>query len=74
MKIESGSTSNSRISKLNESSLAHLENAKIIDIKRDKSKLIYFTNAEFEQLNKMLTQGEYQNMNDMIRGVLLNNQ
>ena len=45
-----------------------------IEIKRDKSKLIYFTNAEFEQLNKMLTQGEYQNMNDMIRGILLNNQ
>ena len=45
-----------------------------IEIKRDKSKLIYFTNAGFEQLNKMLTQGEYQNMNDMIRGILLNNQ
>lgn len=45
-----------------------------IEIKREKSKLIYFTNAEFEQLNKMLSQGEYQNMNDMIRGILLSNQ
>lgn len=45
-----------------------------IDIKREKSKLIYFTNVEFAQLSKMLTRGEYQNMNDMIRDILLNNQ
>lgn len=45
-----------------------------IEIKRDIPKLINFTNAEFEQLNKMLTQGEYQNMNDMIRDILFNNQ
>ena len=57
MKIESGSTSNSRISKLNESSLAHLENAKIIDIKRDKSKFNHLAGiskiSSFQALTKL---------------------
>ena len=39
MNIESGSTSKPRLSKLNEASLAHLNNAKVIDIQRHKQKL-----------------------------------
>ena len=33
-----------------------------------------FTEDEFELLNKRLSEGEYQNMNDMLRDILLNNQ
>ena len=57
MKVESGSTSNSRLSKLNETSLAHLENAKIIDIKRDNSRFNHFSGiskiCSFQALTKI---------------------
>ena len=57
MKIESGSTSKPRLSKLNETSLAHLENPKIIDIKRDKSKFNHLTGiskiSSFQTLTKL---------------------
>ena len=57
MKIESSSSSNSRLSKLNKTSLAHLENAKIIDIKRDKSKFNHLTGiskiSSFQALTKL---------------------
>ena len=57
MNIESGSTSKPRLSKLNETSLAHLENAKIIDIKRDNSRFNHFSGiskiCSFQALTKI---------------------
>ncbi|MFN3074745.1 LexA family protein [Acinetobacter sp. TY2] len=57
MKIESDSTSKPRLSKLNETSLAHLKNAKIIDIKRDNSRFNHLAAiskiSSFQALTKL---------------------
>ena len=45
-----------------------------IEKKRKIRKEMVFTEDEFELLNKRLSEGEYQNMNDMLRDILLNNQ
>lgn len=43
-----------------------------LEIKRDKTKLVLFTSAEFEKMNMLFSESSYQNVNDMIRDVLLN--
>ncbi len=45
-----------------------------LEKKRKIRKEMVFTEDEFELLNKRLSEGEYQNMNDMLRDILLNNQ
>lgn len=45
-----------------------------LEVKRNKGKIFYFTEEEFQLLKKRLSEGEYQNMNDMIRDNLFNNQ
>lgn len=45
-----------------------------LEKKRKIRKEMVFTEEEFELLNKRLSEGEYQNMNDMLRDILLNNQ
>lgn len=42
--------------------------------KREKSKILYFTNSEFEELNSMFKDSIYQNMNEMMRDILLKKQ
>lgn len=44
------------------------------EIKRIKDKRIKFSEDEFKKLDKLFSEGEYQNMNDMLRDILLNNQ
>ena len=45
-----------------------------LEKKRKIRKEMVFTEDEFKLLNKRLSEGEYQNMNDMLRDILLNNQ
>lgn len=42
--------------------------------KREKSKVLYFTNSEFEELNKLFKDSIYHNMNEMMRDILLKKQ
>ncbi|MBZ4037792.1 hypothetical protein K6T82_23750 [Flavobacterium sp. 17A] len=45
-----------------------------LEIKRDKSKVLYFSKEEYEILEKKLIESDYQNMSEMIREILINNQ
>lgn len=42
------------------------------EIKRDRVKKIYFTEEEFEKINDMFFDGDYRNINEMLRDIILN--
>lgn len=41
------------------------------ELKREKSKIIYFTIEEFEKLNSLFAKSDYLNTSDMIRDIVL---
>lgn len=45
-----------------------------IESKRTKGKVLYFNSEEFEHLNVMYEEGQYQNLSDMIRDIIFNKQ
>lgn len=44
-----------------------------IETKRDKKKLLYFTNEEFQSVENLFSESDYNSINEMIRDILLNN-
>jgi hypothetical protein len=46
----------------------------ISENKKEKSKVLYFSNTEFQYLENLFNESDYQNMNEMFRDILLKNE